>query len=60
MSLITLLIVVIVLFLVGWLLFTYVMPRLPEPIRTIAIIIVVVIACLILLGFIGIGPGIKL
>ena len=51
----------LVLCIVGWLIFTYIIPLLPAGIiRTLVIIILVVIACLILLSFIGIGPGIKL
>lgn len=58
MSLISLLVVILVLVVIGWILFTYVFPRLPEPIRTIVIIICAIIAIVILLGFIGIGPGV--
>lgn len=60
MSIISLLVLILVLFLVGWLIFTYIVPKLPAPFGTIVIIICVIIACLILLGAVGIGPGIKL
>lgn len=61
MALIPLLVLILVLAICAWLIFTYVVPRLPEGIiRTVVIIIVVVIICLILLGAVGIGPGIKL
>lgn len=61
MSLITLLVALLVLLIVGWLLITYVAPLFPAGIiRSLFIAIIVIIACLILLGFIGIGPGIKL
>lgn len=60
MGLIELLVLIIVLFLVGWLIFTYIVPRLPAPLGTIVVIICVVIAVLILLGAIGIGPGLRL
>lgn len=61
MSIISLLVLILVLAIVGWLIFNYIVPLLPAGIiRTVVIIIVVVIACLILLGAVGIGPGIKL
>lgn len=60
MSLISLLVLVIVLFLVGWLIFTYIVPRLPAPLNTIVVILCVIIACLILLSYVGIGPGLRL
>jgi len=60
MSLISLLVLIVVLLLVGWLIFTYIVPKLPAPLGTILVIACVVIACLILLGAVGIGPGIQL
>ena len=61
MSILSLLVLILVLAIVGWLIFTYIIPLLPAGIiRTVVIIIVVIIACLILLGAVGIGPGIKI
>ena len=62
MGLIEILVVLLVLCVVGWLLFNYIAPLLPSspPIRQIFIVIIVIIACLILLSLIGIGPGIRL
>ena len=60
MSLISLLVVIIVLALVWWLLTKYLIPALPAPWGTIIMVICVIIAILILLGLIGIGPGIQL
>lgn len=60
MSLISLLVVIIVLALVWWLLTKYLIPLLPAPWGTIVLVICVIIAILILLGMVGIGPGIRL
>ena len=60
MSLISLLVVIVVLALVWWLLTKYLIPLLPAPWGTIVTVICVIIAILILLSFIGIGPGIRL
>lgn len=61
MGLIPLLVLILVLAIVGWLLFTYVIPIIPAGLlRNIAIVVIVVIICLILLGAVGIGTGIKL
>ncbi len=60
MDLISLLVLVIVLALVWYLLTRYLLPLLPEPFRTIVLVIVVLICIVFLLGMIGIGPGIRL
>lgn len=60
MSLLTLLMFVIVAALVWWLLTTYLLPVLPEPFRTIVLVICVLIAILWLLSIVGIGPGLQL
>ncbi len=60
MDIITLLIYVIVAVLIWWLLTRYLLPLLPEPVRTIAIVVLVIIAILFLLSIVGIGPGIRL
>ena len=51
---------VCVLVVVFWLLDKYIFPRLPEPAKTVVIVVVVFLAIVILLGLIGIGPGIRL
>lgn len=57
MPIIQIVVVLIVLALVWWLLSTYVLPRLPEPFRTIIIVLLVILLCLWLLSLIGvIGP----
>ena len=60
MSLISLLVVIVVLALVWWLLTKYLIPALPEPWGNVVLVICVIVAILILLGLIGIGPGIKI
>ena len=54
MSLIGLLIFVIVIALVWWLVVTYLLPILPQPFRTIVIVILVLIVIVWLLSLIGI------
>jgi CHASE2 domain-containing sensor protein len=47
----------LVLALVWWLFSTYVLPRVPEPFRTVIIVVLVVAVCLWLLSLVGIlGP----
>ncbi len=49
--------VLIVLAQVWWLFSTYVLPRLPEPFRTLIIVVLVIAVCLWLLSLIGwLGP----
>ena len=60
MSLISLVIVLLVLGLVWWLFSTYIMPRVPEPFRSIIIIVVVLAACLWLLSLAGIDINIPI
>jgi hypothetical protein len=59
MSLIGLLVFVIIIALVWWLLSVYILPHVPQPFRTIIIVILVLIAIFWLLSLIGIGPGIR-
>lgn len=54
MSLISLVIVLLVLGLVWWLFQTYIMPKVPEPFRSVIIVVVVLAACLWLLSIAGI------
>ena len=60
MSLISLLIFIIVLALIFWLVTAYLLPILPQPFRTIVIVILVIIAIVWLLSIIGVGPSIHL
>lgn len=60
MDIVSLLVFVVVAALIWFLVITYLLPLLPEPARTIVLVIVVLIAIVWLLGFIGIGPGIRL
>ena len=60
MDLFSLLVIVIVLALVWYLLHGYVLPLLPEPFRAVVVAILVLIAILFLLSYIGIGPGVRL
>jgi hypothetical protein len=60
MSLIGLLIFIIVIALVWWLITAYLLPHVPQPFRTIIIVILVLIAIFWLLSLIGIGPGIRI
>ncbi len=56
-SLISIIVVLIVLGLVWWLFSTYVLPRVPDPFRTVIIIVLVLAVCLWLLSLIGwVGP----
>lgn len=56
-SIVSIVVVLIVLALVWWLFSAYVLPRLPEPFRTIIIVVLVLAVCLWLLSLIGmIGP----
>ena len=54
MNIIQLVVVLCVLGLVWWLFSTYVLPRLPEPFRTIIIVVLVLAVCLWLLDWAGI------
>ena len=57
MPIIQIIVVLLVLALVWWLFNTYVMPRVPEPFKTIIIVVLVVAVCLWLLSLVGIlGP----
>ena len=60
MDVVTLLVYVVVAVLVWFLLTRYLLPLLPEPARTIVLIVVVLIAILWLLSIVGIGPGIMI
>lgn len=60
MDIVTLIIVIVVLIAV-WILATkYLVPLLPEPWGKVAMIIIVLVAIFILLGFIGVVPGFRL
>ena len=54
-----LLILLVVLALCGWLFSTYILPRLPEPFRTVIVVLLVVLLIVALLGYVGIGPGLN-
>ena len=56
MPLVTLLVYILIMAIIWWLISTYLLPLLPQPFRIIVTIILVVIAILILLGFIGVIP----
>lgn len=60
MSLIGLLVWVIVLALVWWLLVTYILPHVPQPFRTIIIVVCVLILIFWLLSLIGVTDGIHI
>jgi len=58
MSVIGIVVVLLVLALVWWLFSTYVLPRVPEPFKTIIIVVLVIAVCLWLLNLVGLfGPG---
>jgi hypothetical protein len=59
-GLVTLFVYLIVAALVWWLLTGYLLPLLPEPARTVVLVVVVLIAILFLLSIVGIGPGVNL
>jgi hypothetical protein len=57
MPIVQIIVVLLVLALVWWLFSTYVLPRVPEPFRTVIIVVLVVAVCLWLLSLVGIlGP----
>ena len=57
MPIIQIIVVLLVMDLVWWLFSTYVLPRVPDPFKTIIIVILVVAVCLWLLSLVGIlGP----
>ena len=60
MSLIGLLVFIIVIALVWWLLTAYVLPHVPQPFRTIIIVICVLIVIIWLLSLIGVVHGIRI
>lgn len=53
MPILQLIVVLLILALVWWLFSTYVLPRVPEPFKTIIIVILVVGVCLWLLSLVG-------
>jgi len=53
MSIIGIVVVLLVLALVWWLFSTYILPRVPEPFKTIIIIVLVLGVCLWLLNLVG-------
>jgi hypothetical protein len=57
MSVIGLVVVLLVLALVWWLFSTYVLPRVPEPFKTIIIVVLVLAVCLWLLNLAGLLEG---
>jgi hypothetical protein len=57
MSIIGIVVVLLVLALVWWLFSTYVLPRVPEPFKTIIIVVLVIAVCLWLLSLVGILSG---
>lgn len=57
MGLIQIVVFLVVLGIVWWLFSTYVLPRVPEPFKTLIIIVLVLAVCLWLLSFAGLIPG---
>jgi len=57
MSVIGIVVVLLVLALVWWLFSTYILPRVPEPFKTIIIVVLVLGVCLWLLNVAGIISG---
>jgi len=57
MPIIHLIVVLLVLALVWWLFSTYILPRVPEPFKTIIIVILVLCVCLWLLSLVGVIPA---
>jgi hypothetical protein len=60
MDLISLVITLIVLGLVWWLLTAYILPHVPEPLRTIIIVLLIVIVILWLLSLVGVLGSVRL
>jgi hypothetical protein len=57
MPIVQIIVMLLVFALVWWLFSTYVLPRVPDPFKTIIIVILVVAVCLWLLSLVGvIGP----
>jgi hypothetical protein len=57
MPIVQIIVMLLVFALVWWLFSTYVLPRVPEPFKTIIIVVLVVAVCLWLLSIVGIlGP----
>ncbi len=59
MPIVTLLVYILIMAIVWWLISAYVLPLIHQPLRTIIIVVLAIIAIVILLGFVGIGPGIR-
>lgn len=57
MSVIGIVVVLLVLALVWWLFSTYILPRVPEPFKTIIVVVLVLGVCLWLLNVAGIFGG---
>jgi hypothetical protein len=57
MSIIGIVVVLLVLALVWWLFSTYILPRVPEPFKTIIIVVLVLAVCLWLLNMVGLFGG---
>ncbi len=53
MDLVSVIIVLAVLGLVSWLVWTYILPLFPPPIRTVVIVVAVVILCILILQWAG-------
>jgi hypothetical protein len=51
-----LIIFIVVAILIWWLFSAYLLPHIPQPFRTIIVVILVLIAIFWLLGIIGVGP----
>ena len=56
--LISLLVTLVVFAIIFWLVKDYLAPLLPAPFGTLVIILLVIVAIIVLLGLVGIGPGI--
>jgi len=57
MPILQIIVILLVLALVWWIFSTYVLPRVPEPFKTIIIVVLALAACFWLLTWAGIIPG---
>lgn len=60
MDLVSILIFVVVAALVWYIFSGYILPLLPPPFRTVAIVLCALVAIVFLLGLIGVGPGVHI
>lgn len=59
MPVISIVVTLLVMALVWWLFSTYILPRVPEPFKTIIVVVLVLFVCLWLLSLIGLVPGLR-